>query len=158
GTYQVTLQVTNSLGCYDSVATSVVVHDQPQAFAAPDTLICYLDSIQLVGSGAGSYQWSPSYGLSNDTIANPWAGPDVTTQYILHVQNQWGCFDEDTILISVFDSIVAVGTSDTVICPGDQVQLNVAGGNSFVWSPAAGLSDPYIANPVASPGSSTLYT
>jgi gliding motility-associated-like protein len=158
GNYQVTLEVTNTLGCSDSVTTTVVVNPQPVAFAAPDTLICYLDSVQLTGTGAGSYQWAPDYALSNDTISNPWAGPDQTTQYILRVQNQWGCYDEDTIEISVFDSIEAIGTADTVICPGDQVQLNVSGGSYFLWTPAAGLSDPYIGNPVASPVSSTLYT
>lgn len=158
GSYQVTLLVTNTLGCFDSVTTIVEVHPQPVAFAAPDTLICYLDSIQLSGTGVGSYTWTPNYELSSDTINNPWASPDQNTQYILHVENQWGCFDEDTLLISVFDSIEAIGTADTVICPGDQVQLNISGGNYFLWSPSAGLSDPNISDPIASPSSSTLYT
>jgi len=158
GNYLVTLLVSNTLGCFDSVTTTIQIHPQPAAFAAPDTLICYLDSIQLSGSGAGSYLWTPNYALSNDTISNPWASPDASTEYILHVENQWGCSDEDSILVSVFDSIQAIGTSDTTICPGGSAQLNVSGGSFFLWTPSTGLSDPNIPNPVASPASSTQYT
>ena len=49
---------------------------------------------------------------------------------------------------------------DQLICLGDSVQLNVFGepAISFSWSPAAGLSDPNIIDPWATPASSTAYT
>ena len=47
---------------------------------------------------------------------------------------------------------------DQTICPGESIQLNASGGVSYQWSPATGLSDPTIANPVASPEATTLYT
>jgi gliding motility-associated-like protein len=46
----------------------------------------------------------------------------------------------------------------TSICQGDSVQLNAKGGIQYRWSPIKGLSDPNIANPKASPDSSTTYT
>ena len=47
---------------------------------------------------------------------------------------------------------------DQVIDPGETVQLFVTGaGTSFEWSPPASLSDPNIANPIASPVLSTTY-
>ena len=47
---------------------------------------------------------------------------------------------------------------DLVLCPNGQVQLNASGGIQYEWSPAEGLDDPNIPNPVASPSETTTYT
>lgn len=49
-------------------------------------------------------------------------------------------------------------SNDTVVCRGSGVQLTAFGGISYRWSPATGLSNPNVANPVASPLSTTTYT
>jgi gliding motility-associated-like protein len=46
---------------------------------------------------------------------------------------------------------------DLVLCPGGQVPLQVRGGVSYEWNPAEGLSNPFIANPIASPNQTTTY-
>ncbi|HEY1202234.1 MAG TPA: PKD domain-containing protein, partial [Niastella sp.] len=51
----------------------------------------------------------------------------------------------------------SVQNSQFEICAGDSVQLNAFGGATYQWSPAAGLSDPAIANPKASPTITTDY-
>jgi gliding motility-associated-like protein len=49
-------------------------------------------------------------------------------------------------------------TNDTIIC-GTSIQLNTTPGfSSYSWSPATGLSNPSIPNPVATVTSSTTYT
>ncbi|OWY25299.1 T9SS C-terminal target domain-containing protein [Sphingobacteriales bacterium UPWRP_1] len=49
--------------------------------------------------------------------------------------------------------------TDTAICPGESVQLNVPEGfDIYIWEPAEGLSDPNIPNPLATPGQTTTYT
>lgn len=48
--------------------------------------------------------------------------------------------------------------ADQTICPGTETQLEATGGISYQWSPAEGLSDPNISNPIASPSETTLYT
>ena len=52
---------------------------------------------------------------------------------------------------------------DTIICHDRSIQLNgTAEGGSpgylYLWSPGNGLDNPYIANPIASPDSTTTYT
>ncbi len=47
---------------------------------------------------------------------------------------------------------------DLVMCPGAQVQLQARGGVSYRWTPATGLSNPGIYNPIASPSQTTTYT
>ncbi len=46
---------------------------------------------------------------------------------------------------------------DTAICQGGSIQLSVGSGDTFSWSPTTGLSDPTIANPIATPLVSTTY-
>jgi gliding motility-associated-like protein len=49
--------------------------------------------------------------------------------------------------------------NDTTICNGNSVQLNVSGGyGNYTWSPATGLSNAGIPNPVANPAVTTTYT
>ena len=50
------------------------------------------------------------------------------------------------------------GLVDQTICPGEEVPLQASGGIMYQWSPAEGLSDPTIANPIATPTETTLYT
>lgn len=53
-----------------------------------------------------------------------------------------------------------VGT-DQSICDGDSYQITttgLVGGEQFMWDPVAGLSNPGISNPVASPTATTTYT
>lgn len=158
GTYLVTLVVGNTLGCVDTVTTFVTIHPQPVAGAYPDTTTCYLDTVQLFGSGEGNYLWTPDYSISNDTAQNPFVSPDVNTAYILTVENEWGCSDKDTVDITVINAINATAGPDTTLCPGEAVQLYSSGGWNFYWSPAYYLSNALTANPVATPSSSTLYT
>ncbi|MCD6067062.1 MAG: hypothetical protein K0S33_1888, partial [Bacteroidetes bacterium] len=47
--------------------------------------------------------------------------------------------------------------TDVSICSGGSVQLNTTGGVNYSWAPTAGLSNPTIANPIATPASSTQY-
>lgn len=46
---------------------------------------------------------------------------------------------------------------DVVLCPGGQVHLQARGGNYYSWSPAEGLNNPNIPNPIASPAQTTDY-
>jgi gliding motility-associated-like protein len=52
---------------------------------------------------------------------------------------------------------VCVASNDTTICSGNTAQLNASGGVSYAWSPGGSLSNPGVANPVATPATTTLY-
>lgn len=51
-----------------------------------------------------------------------------------------------------------VTSGQVSICPHGTAQLHAVGGVSYDWSPTAGLDDPHIADPKASPLSNTRYT
>ena len=54
--------------------------------------------------------------------------------------------------------VTANAGNDAEICSGSSTQLQASGGTVYSWSPTDGLSNPNIANPVANPASTTIYT
>ena len=62
------------------------------------------------------------------------------------------------VLASVTNLLILKTNNDTTICSGRLVNINtVSNGTVFTWTPASGLSNPNIANPVATPSASTQY-
>ncbi|MBN8703017.1 MAG: PKD domain-containing protein [Bacteroidetes bacterium] len=77
--------------------------------------ICTNQTIQLMGTGGGNYAWSPSTGLSNDSIANPIASPTVTTVYVLTVYSG-ACTNMDTVVVTVGGTNVTFAPTTNTVC------------------------------------------
>jgi gliding motility-associated-like protein len=149
----------------------VIVHSVPKPDAGFDTTLCSTaDSIILQGSFTGGTppyvtNWSPATGVDIPNIPTPKAMPNSTTMYYFSVKCGTGvseCSSYDSVLVSIVPGIVAQLEADTnIICPGEQVNLNVQAGQgaaTYVWSPAAGISNPGSPSTMASPMSSTTYS
>ncbi len=96
--------VRDNLGCpkpaFDTVLVSV---EDIVADAGPrDTIVVVSQPLQLSGTGAESFFWSPGVGLSNQNIPNPVAVLSNNQQYILRVQSAAGCSSVDTINVIVY--------------------------------------------------------
>lgn len=161
GDYQVKLIVTSALGCLDSITKTITVSPLPLADAGSDIEICANDTVMIGGSPTGpagaTYSWSPALGLSDAAAANPMAYPLSTTDYALSITDQNGCINYDTVEVIVNPLPLVLSNNDTSICKGDNVQLLASGAVAYTWQPTTGLSDPQIANPIASPQKSTRY-
>lgn len=138
----------------DSVIISV---DTPLVRTRTDTTICKTTSVQLTATGAATYSWTPAATLSNANIANPLATPVAPTQYIVSGINSFGCEAKDTVNIGIYPDPVIAVTDNTEICGNSSIPLSVSGGVSYLWSPAATLSDPTSATPIATPATDTRY-
>lgn len=58
-----------------------------------------------------------------------------------------------------FSTVQAAQVNSYTICEGGSVQLTApAGGHRYLWTPSTGLSNNKIANPMASPTQTTIYT
>ncbi|OFX36362.1 MAG: hypothetical protein A2X08_14740 [Bacteroidetes bacterium GWA2_32_17] len=104
-----------------------------------DTTICkgapyYFNNIVVGGTPPYSFHWSPSTGLSNDTVLNPIATPSVTTQYVLTATDHLNNVIIDTILLTVFTPYINAG-SDTTVCNNETVTLTASPGYvNYDWS------------------------
>src|SRR5690606_25223629 len=58
----------------------------------------------------------------------------------------------------VVQKAVSISVDTLQLCAGDSIQLSgYSKSGNYAWSPAAGLSDPSVANPMASPAASGYY-
>ncbi len=146
-------------GCADTAYQSVYPIPKPNVNATVSIpVVCYGAATNLNATGAASYQWSPNIGLTCTTCSNPNALANATTTYTV-VGSTNGCSDTATVTVTVNPLPTVSVTPDTAtICAGQSVQLNATGNAaSYTWGPTAGLSSTTVANPVATPATTTIY-
>lgn len=84
---------------------TINVRSEIKAFAGNDTAIVINQPLQLTGSGAEFYSWSPEIGLGITSIYNPVAILNRDMTYIMRTSTAEGCFDMDTINVKVFQTL-----------------------------------------------------
>jgi gliding motility-associated-like protein len=161
-TYTLT-ETTLLTGCSKTNSVTITVNPLPVANAGPDKTICQGMSVQI-GSAtvAGqTYSWSPAPGLSSTTVSNPMASPATTTTYIVTVTDgSTTCSATDTVKVFVNPTPAASTGPAQSVCSGSSVVIGAAAvaGNTYSWTPAAGLSSTTVSNPTANPVTTTTYT
>jgi len=160
GTYTVTLIVSSSQGCKDTVVKTITILAPPNVSAGNNVSICQGNTtpVQLQATGAVSYTWTPSTGLSCTGCANPQANPTATTTYTVIGTGTNGCLDTAQVTVTVNPLPVIQKGPDPTICLGSSIQLAVGGAATYTWTPATGLSCTSCPNPSASPATNTTYT
>ena len=157
GVYNPNVIVTNSSGCRDTAIKSIEAYIIPTVNAGQDTTICNRIGVALQATGANTYNWNPSTGLSCNNCANPLATPDSARNYIVTGTSLQGCSANDTVLVKVqYPFKIKYSNADT-LCIGQTVKLFATGANNFQWSPAASLNNSNIALPVGKPDTTTTY-
>ncbi len=73
------------------------------------------------------------------------------------IQNVSGCDSAITTILTYAPITVDAG-ANVAICRGASTTLQATGGLSYTWTPAGSLSSSTIANPVATPDTTTTYT
>lgn len=102
----------------------VSVYELQECNAGEDVSICYKDSITLGTTAAANlvYEWMPTAGLSDPSVANPLASPDTSTVYIL---KQTEC---DAVL---FDTVKVTINRDCHTAPSIMVPTLVTSSQAF---------------------------
>jgi gliding motility-associated-like protein len=166
-TIRYTAVAIDNFGCKDSVRFTVTVMPIPVFTITPwPVVVCKGTPLQIFAFGAFNYVWTPPYGLSCDTCANPVAVDTSNMIYLLKGYSKFGCVDSILVPVSVLDTNVDLFSNDTIICIGGTAQLFAIShsihGNldipSYLWAPAGSLDNPTISNPKATPTATTIYT
>jgi gliding motility-associated-like protein len=161
GTY--TVVAMSDSGCTSlPVTAKVTVLPKIVPVVGGTTAICAGESTQLSAAGGTHYQWSPSTGLDNDTLANPTATPLQTTIYRVKVSNGTCADSSQTVTVTVNQNPVADAGKTIYLFEGQSaiLQGTAQGDNitGYYWTPPTFLSDPTSLNPIASPTSDITYT
>jgi gliding motility-associated-like protein len=153
-TYNVT--VTDANGCINTGSTTITVNPLPTPTATGGT-ICINGNTQLNANGGVSYAWNNGTTLNNDAIRNPQATPTATTTYVVTVTDANGCINTAQAVVNVNPLPTVTTSPNATICIGESSALSATGGITYLWSPAATLSNANIAGPVATPTVTTTY-
>ena len=152
-------------GIPNKADTAVVyMHILPVPFAEAGLpkIICFGDSV-MIGDTARpgiNYKWVPSSYIYFDTLPNPMVSPTITTTYLLLDTFRYtGCYNRDSVVVTVNPLPLTFAGLDTTICLKDSVMIGdtMQSGYAYFWVPASGLSDPSLSNPMASPSVTTTY-
>ncbi len=104
-----TLTVATSSGCTATKSIEVKSVDNPEVtITAPTDRIALGEELLLEANSTADnvvYEWTPTQGLSNTTIANPVARPLVTTMYTCVVTRPEGCQSTAEFTVTVDRSL-----------------------------------------------------
>lgn len=144
GTYSVTVTESGT-GC---ISTASAVINQPALLvvnaSASSNTVCSGGSVTLNASGAVTYSWSPTIGLSNPFVANPVATVTASTTYTVTGTDANGCTATATQTITVTTGTVAppVITGPNAVCGllTGIYSATSAGAVSYTWTVPSGVS------------------
>lgn len=135
GSYTLYATVTDGNGCLADTISKIVkienANPQPlTVYAGPDTLIgncqSYLFNSVYPNENSYTYQWEPTTGLNDATIANPVFTPGETTTYILTITSSLDSSYSDTVTINV-SNLVANAGEDIMLEQETSARLNGQG-------------------------------
>ncbi|MGZ3941524.1 MAG: Ig-like domain-containing protein [Bacteroidia bacterium] len=99
------------------------------------TTICSTNSVALSASGATTYTWTNSTGLSCTVCSNPTASPTTTTVYTVTGTSS-GCNSSKTVTVTVVATPTLTVNSPS-ICNGSSVILTASSASNYSWNTGA---------------------
>ncbi|MCF8341953.1 MAG: hypothetical protein K9I82_13325, partial [Chitinophagaceae bacterium] len=147
---------TTATGCSTTKNITVTVANAP-VINVNDATICLGNSVTLNATGANTFSWTPATGLSTTAGASVTANPTTTTTYTVTGSSGAGCTASKNVTVTVNPN-PTISIPNGVICNGNSIDLNATGADTYVWTPATGLSATSGAMVKASPTNTTKYT
>ena len=92
------------------------------------SVLCAAGSVSLTASGASSYAWIPTTGLSNAAIANPTATVSSDINYVVTGTGANGCTATNNFQIRLNPQLIvsAITSSNSSLCSNTNTQLSVS--------------------------------
>jgi len=162
GTY--TCYLTDGAGCRDKASATVTQPSQVTVTGSAHSPVCINQTDTLHALGAGgtpgyTYSWTNASGPVTATPA-----PVVTTTYTVNCTDANGCAAvPKQVTVTVRPPLQVTVTGNASVCTGGSAPLSASGTGgdgayTYSWSPAAGLTNANIFNPVATPAATITYT
>lgn len=161
-------RVVTSAGCSsisDPVAITVTPVPLPPTLTVRNATACVDSSATLsvaTPTNGNTYRWYTTPAGGNMVFEGPVFTTPALTQpatYYVEAVNSNDCASSTrtAATVSVITPEADAG-EDVTIIQGQTVELRGTGGETYLWEPAEGLSDPNVARPIASPEVTTTYT
>lgn len=147
--------IVDSSGCIGSDTIMIQMIETP-ALELTWTNICIGDTAQITAQGAESYLWNPENEIIQQDQNSILTSPEQTLEFQVIGTTQ-GCSDTVTVELIVFSLPELIFSGLTTICKDDSTEITVSGAEEFIWTPAAGISNPSGNSVILFPDSTTNY-
>ncbi|MDX5438734.1 MAG: DUF6443 domain-containing protein, partial [Pontibacter sp.] len=119
--------VSEGYGNNSGLITTTISTVPPQVMVAQQEVSLLQGmSAPLSASGASTYSWSPSTGLSSATGATVTASPAATTVYTVTGTSAGGCVSTATVVVTVAQNTNHI-IANTILQPGKRTDADLAG-------------------------------
>lgn len=151
----------NNANC--SIISNVIqvnVDGQPTGFdITSNSPVCEDSDIVFNLSGGATYITTGPNNFYDNTAYPHIYHPVLADSgwYYTKIITQGGCFANDSTFVKVIGPNVTAAIFPDAVCYGKTAQLQATGANTYLWSPPVYLNNPNIANPVATPLTTTKY-
>lgn len=125
-------------GCTNVDQVQVSVNTSPTVNAGANTSICPGVPTTLGATGALTYAWTPSTGLTGANTATPAANPASTQTYTVTGTDANGCQNTDQVTVTVFPQPIVIAGATSPIIECQTAQLTAGGLVSYNWVNTAG--------------------
>jgi gliding motility-associated-like protein len=160
----IALEVSNTIGCTDTILKTFEVADLPQFSITGNTYLCAGNSgspLSITGFPSWSVQWSPARYFDSPNSYITIIRPDSSTYITATATNGNGCSVSQSLMVTVLEAPdLSWSPNDTTIIIGDTVQLHIRSdieNSAYVWSPDYQISCTTCNDPYARPFESTVY-
>jgi gliding motility-associated-like protein len=163
-----TVHSTKDIYCSKNRDTVTVLVVPPVRNITIDTAACIGSTIQLFAPDttaspgiSTTFKWTPATYLSNPNVQNPSCTPLTTTTYNAAII--YGgivkCASKVTVNVKALKYFKLLN-KDTSVCKNVPITVRATGDLEYyyTWTPASGVSNPNILNPVITPDTTRTYT
>jgi gliding motility-associated-like protein len=137
----------------------VQVDGKPTDFSmTTESPVCTDSDLKLNLSGGATYHtYGPNGFFDDSPFPHVYHPPLAATGwYYSDIISYGGCKATDSVFAKVIGPDLRVSPGK-LICYGDTVHLHATGGNKYTWTPAEGLNNSTVPNPIATPQKTTTY-
>ncbi|MBO9631765.1 MAG: gliding motility-associated C-terminal domain-containing protein [Chitinophagaceae bacterium] len=154
------VDLTDNNNCITSDSIMVDIVPRPAFTAKGAAAVCYDTETKLEASGGDNYLWSPSDYLDDPQSATPIVKPRSAVSYNVYISENTCGYDTlvqfAPMVVNPLPIVTAMKETD-INCVIRSAQLRAGGANSYSWTPASALDNPYRRDPVAIVDSSTQF-
>jgi gliding motility-associated-like protein len=133
-----TMGVKDSKNCQANITVTIITSSSPTVVATSATA-CAGSPATITASGANTYSWIPSTGLSSTTGSNVSATPAATSNYTV-IGSIGGCTASAVANVLVNPLPVPTATNTGPYCDGATVNMSTGAFSTYTWSGPSSFS------------------
>jgi gliding motility-associated-like protein len=153
------LNVAGEGGCAEIEVYTIAITEVRNVITVSTRYVCENDQIVFNAEpGWEQILWSSfKKGDLSDESSIVFTAQESDTVKLLLSDGE-GCSIQRHTALNISKPVLTLENDAYQIMKGESVQLNAAGGDTYRWTPAAGLDNNLVSNPVATPAETTEYT